>query len=92
MKNRNSSFELLKVLAIIFICASSALPYGAMYQGSYSDAYVNLGNVDSLTNITGLNNSGGLGYLGGVLLTLFRYLGQIGDTLFGTPRNIGVSY
>ena len=47
MDKRNSSFELLKVIAIIFICASSALPYGAMYQGSYPDVYVNLNIVKS---------------------------------------------
>lgn len=51
MKTRNSSFELLKVMAIIFICASSALPYGAMYQGGYPDVYVNLNDVNSLNNV-----------------------------------------
>lgn len=81
MIKRNTGIGLLKVIAIIFICASSALPYGVMYQGGYSDAYVNLNNANSLTNLLGLNN-GSPEIVGGILLTLFRYLGQVGDTLF----------
>ena len=71
MKNRNSSFELLKIIAIFFICLSSSLPYGAMYQGGYEGVYVNLNSVSDVTTAEG-----------GVLLTLFRWLGQVGDTLF----------
>lgn len=60
MTKRNSSFELLKVIAIIFVCASSALPYGAMYQGSYLDVYVNLNNVNSLYNTSSGIDGGGI--------------------------------
>ena len=66
--NRKSSFELLKVIAILFILLSSCLPYGAMYKCDYPNVYINL----SVTDLS----------LQGVIFTLFRYLGQVGDTLF----------
>lgn len=66
--SRESSFELLKVIAILFICLSSALPYGAMYKGGYQNIYINL----TITDFS----------FRGILFTLFRYFGQVGDTLF----------
>lgn len=68
MKQRNSSFELLKVIAVVLIIFSSALPYGTTYQGGYDKVFVDLTN----TSFTGEH----------MLMTLFRWFGQIGDTLF----------
>ena len=53
--DRNSSIELLKVIAVVFICLSSSLPYGAMYQGGYLDVYVDLNITD--WNWGGISNS-----------------------------------
>ena len=67
-KKRSSSFELVKVIAMIFIICSSALPYGLTYGGGYDKIYVNLTETEfSFQHI---------------LFTLFRWMGQIGDTLF----------
>lgn len=68
MKRRNSSFEVLKVIAIVLIIFSSALPYGTTYAGGYDNVFVDL----TLTSST----------LEHMLLTIFRWFGQIGDTLF----------
>ena len=67
-KKRSSSFELVKVIAMIFIICSSALPYGLTYGGGYDEIYVNLTETEfSFQHI---------------LFTLFRWMGQIGDALF----------
>ena len=66
--NRNSSIELVKLIAAFLIICSSALPYGVTYNGSYDSVYVNLNNTDSSVTHA--------------LFTLFRWFGQIGDTLF----------
>lgn len=68
MNRRNSSIELLRVTAILFICLSSSLPYGAMYKGNYSNVYVDLNITDIAWDR--------------LAFTLFRYLGQVGDTVF----------
>ena len=66
--NRNSSIELVKLIAVFLIICSSALPYGVTYNGGYDSVYVNLNNTEfSATHI---------------VFTLFRWFGQIGDTLF----------
>lgn len=66
---RNSNIEIVKLIAVFLIILSSALPYGATYQGGYADAiYVNLNNTEwSVSHI---------------IFTFFRWCGQIGDTLF----------
>lgn len=68
MKQRNSSFELLKVIAVVLIIFSSALPYGTTYQGGYDKVFVDLTNTSFTVEH--------------MLVTLFRWFGQIGDTLF----------
>ncbi len=65
---RNSSIELIKLLAVFFIILSSASPYTTKYAGGYEHLFVNLSLTDfSVTNI---------------FITVFRWCGQIGDTLF----------
>ncbi|MDO4815598.1 MAG: acyltransferase [Bacillota bacterium] len=65
---RNSSIELLKLIAVLLIICSSSLPFGVTYVGGHDDVYVNLNNTQfSATHI---------------IFTLFRWFGQIGDTLF----------
>lgn len=68
MKQRNSSFEALKVIAVVMIIFSSALPYGTTYTSGFDNVFVDL----TITSIS----------LEHVVLTLFRWFGQIGDTLF----------
>lgn len=66
---RNSNIEIIKLVAVFLIILSSALPYGATYRGGVHDAvYVNLNN-------TGWS-------IDHIIFTLFRWCGQIGDTLF----------
>ncbi len=65
---RNSSIEVLKLIAMLLIIFSSALPFGATYRGGYPNVYQNLKTTEfSLQHI---------------IFTFFRWLGQIGDTLF----------
>ena len=66
---RNSNIEIIKLVAVFLIILSSALPYGATYRGGVRDTvYVNLNN-------TGWS-------IDHIIFTLFRWCGQIGDTLF----------
>ncbi len=64
-KTRNSSVELLKIIAIVIIIISHSVPFGSF---SNYHAYINL-NLSS-TNIQKL------------ILTMFRYLGSIGNCIF----------
>ena len=65
---RNSSIEFMKLIAVVLIICSSSLPFGVTYNGGYDSVYVNLYNTQfSATHI---------------IFTLFRWFGQIGDTLF----------
>lgn len=68
MQQRNSSFELIKVIAVILIIFSSALPFGTTYAGGYDDVFSDLTRTAFSADH--------------MLMTLFRWFGQIGDTLF----------
>ncbi len=64
---RNSSIEVVKLLALVLIIFSSVLPYGPTYQGGF-DSYVDIRLAEfSMRNI---------------VYTLFRWCGQFGDALF----------
>lgn len=68
MQQRNSSFEAIKVIAVVLIIFSSALPFGTTYAGGYDDVFLDLTRTSfSADHMT---------------MTLFRWFGQIGDTLF----------
>lgn len=68
LQQRNSSFEMIKVIAVVLIIFSSALPFGTTYVGGYNDVFSDLTRTAfSAEHMT---------------MTLFRWFGQIGDTLF----------
>ena len=68
-RQRNSTFEIMKLMAVLLIIYSSALPYGATYvRGRYDDIFVNL----NLTQFSATQ----------IIFSFFRWCGQIGDTLF----------
>lgn len=70
-QQRNSTFEIMKLTAVLLIICSSALPYGATYVcGGYDDILVNL----NLTQFSATQ----------IIFNFFRWCGQIGDILFIT--------